>query len=220
MCRELRVAGAQVPPKVLIAVSGLAAQSNTGVTWPYIRDLLLFIDQVRSLSVTCLTLRTLACAAHLDCILLCQRNEHFAPWISATTRSMLMQAYCQQAQNDLEEALAQQHREVQKLTRKLVNAEPAAWVLQRQRVAHLERQLRTCTCRARRRLAERSGRDVLHFSVDKAFYLSREIDRCECSHLLRMTCLCFSTLAGYPCMRRVVAAICVWINSAIASLDI
>ncbi|CAL8460783.1 g314 [Coccomyxa elongata] len=130
MCRELRVAGARVPPKVLIAVSGFAAQSNTGVARPYIRDLLLFIDQ----------------------------------------------AYCQQAQDDLEEALAQQHREVQRLTRKLVNAEPAAWVLQRQRVAHLERQLRSCTCRARRRLAERSGRDMLHFSVDKAFYLSREVD--------------------------------------------
>lgn len=92
---------------------------------------------------------------------------------------MLTQAYWQQAQKDLEAALARQDMEVQRLRRKLVNAEPVAWVLQRQRVAHLERQLRTCTCQARRQLAERSGRDMLHFAVDKAFYLSREVDRCE-----------------------------------------
>ncbi len=90
-----------------------------------------------------------------------------------------MQAYQQQAQDDLEAALAQQDMEIQTLRRRLANAEPAAWLLQRQRVAHLERQLRMCTCKARSRLAERSGRDMLHYAVDKAFYMSREVDRCE-----------------------------------------
>ena len=65
MYRELLAVGARVTPKMLVAMSCFAAQSNTGVEWAYIRDLLLYIDQVSNVSVTGLTLGTLACSNHL-----------------------------------------------------------------------------------------------------------------------------------------------------------
>lgn len=77
--------------------------------------------------------------------------------------------------------MAQQQLEVQDLTRRLASSEPAAWVLLRQRIAHLERRLRGCRCAARQKLAERSNREMLHFAVDKAFSLACAVERCGTS---------------------------------------
>ena len=91
--------------------------------------------------------------------------------------TQLVQTYRQLAQHQLQTALQQQEREIHRLTRKLANSAPAAWVLQRQRNVHLERQLRECSCAARQKLAERTGREMLHFAVDKVLHMSQELGR-------------------------------------------
>lgn len=53
-----------------------------------------------------------------------------------------------------------------------------SWVLLRQRIAHLERQLSAARSEAERRRDVRSGHEALKCSMERCMSLQRDLDRC------------------------------------------
>ena len=72
-----------------------------------------------------------------------------------------------------------------------------SWVLLRQRIGHLERQLSAARSEAERRQDVRGGQEALTYTLERCMNLQRDLDRCSPIQAVRGTILPRGTLKAH-----------------------